>query len=311
MTSSVSAARSWVAMSVPSIRTATAVGAVNAGDQRGQRRLPGTGRADERDVLARGDVQVHSVQDRVPAVVGEADIADVHRRWCVRRRPLPARFVDTVDRNGEDADHTGQRGQPALHLVGHEQDLADRLEQAEDEEDAGGRLADGDLVGADQPVADREQADEPDELRRGEPGEEAVEDDAHEQAVPHHGPRGGGDAVEVGLGLAERDHRPGTAERSDHLVGTMSRDGHRLVEQGRGDTQVRPHCEHLDRDGDREAEQEARVDHGQADGGDRDREDGRRERGQDRRHGVRHVVDVVAGPGEQVAGAGPFDDRWR
>ncbi len=247
----------------------------------------------------------------MPAVVGEPDVADVHRRWGVRRRALPARFVPTADRNGEHADHTGERGEPTLHLVGHEQDLADRLEQAEDEEDAGGGLADGDLAGADQPVADRQQADEPGELRRGESGEQPVEDDAYEQAVPHDGPRGGGDAVEVSLGLAEGDHGPGAAERPDHLVGTMSPDGHRLVEQRRGDAQVRPHREHLDRDGDGEAEQEARVDHGQADGGDPDREDGRRERGQDRRHRVRHVVDVVAGPGEQIAGAGPFDDRRR
>ena len=65
---------------------------VEAGDQLGERRLPRAGRTDEREPLARRDVQRHVVQHRLVRAVRERDVVDVDlavRGQVDRARPLP------------------------------------------------------------------------------------------------------------------------------------------------------------------------------------------------------------------------------
>ena len=148
---------------------------VLAREQLCQRRLAGAGRADQRHVLSRLQLERHAVDDRPLTVVAERDVVQCERS-ASRELDGSGAFHDCVRRLQQPHD-LSERGQALAELAEPLAEAGDRVEQLHQVEDVS-----GDRPSRDRPMAIHRRRDEQDReqchrLRERDHREEA---DVHE-----------------------------------------------------------------------------------------------------------------------------------
>src|SRR5690606_5425858 len=88
-----------------------------AAHELGHRRLSRTGRADDGDALARGQLEVDVAEHARPARVGERDAAQLDVGGPPRRVHAVRRGVDDLDGRVDDVDHAPPARDGVLQLV--------------------------------------------------------------------------------------------------------------------------------------------------------------------------------------------------
>ena len=283
-------------------------GRVDAGQQPAERRLAGAGRPDHRDPLADTDLEVDAVQDVATLDVGEPDVGRV-QLLADRLRTADLAVVGHLGH----AEQPGQRGRAHLQLVEDRHDPVHRVDEHLHVEGRRGDLAEGDAALGVEVAAEQERRDRRDQVGQLHAREE------HGAQVERVALRG------VGLAdvVVDRPDPLGTEPEGLHGPGALDGLGQRRVDRGvrRGLAQVAvlgPGEVPAQPDHQRRQAETHRQQHPPAD---RHRGDERDDRGDDRdrplgqrpAHRPAELVDVAAGAGEQVAGAGRLDhaDRQR
>ena len=192
--------------------------------RRARGRLARAAHADQRDPLARGDLEVDVGEHVAPGHVRVPHAAQHDRRIPRdgRRRGLVGRV------HIGDPDEPAEARARALSVVEQRQQDVDRIEQADEVQRRRGRLADRGLAGAHEHEAGREDRGDADQLGEVQPSEEARHDVDRAQRQPEGIQRALLDARDVRRLEPERPH------------GRRARDGvQKLLAARRGGTALR------------------------------------------------------------------------
>ena len=221
-----------------------------ARDERGQRRLAGAGATDQRDGLARGDLQVDALQRERSLGVGEVEVAQLQVERPLGKR-TPALRLGRDSEHLPQPDDSAEAGLQVRQVVGHHRDLAD--ERRGDQEE-GHQLGDREVAaGGERHPGDRNARQQSMEQDAGAPDQAALDvDDRLELRVyvggePSHASQdvrlaeAGAQVVATGDPLLEHGGVVGPRHLLDHLA---ARD---LTEQ-RPDGEPRDAREHREED---------------------------------------------------------------
>ena len=133
--------RSTSRTSMPSTSTRPAVDVVEPRHERGERRLPGAGPADERDRAARRDLEVDVLEDEPTGLVAEVDALEADlRRARAASGSAPGRVGDLLGLV-EHLEDPLARGDRALRLADPHADHAQRHHEHREQEVEGEEAA--------------------------------------------------------------------------------------------------------------------------------------------------------------------------